>query len=407
MKQAAAGPILPRERVGLIDVLRGFALLGVVVQNLIDGKWVHRPENPWDHLANSTIDFLCSGKFIRLFSMLFGVGFAIQLERARERGAPFAGRYLWRQMLLWGIGLLHFVLLWGRQDVLMEYAFLGCVLLLFIRVPGWAVLLCAVLSLGILPYRDPLVDAFNCLVAAGDRGEVPRRERRRIPPEVLRIREQERNQVYRQGTYADTVRLRLVRLKEEQGTWQRATTHYALRWELTLFLVGFWAGRRRILQEAEKHNQFLRRVRWGSLAVVGIGNLVPVQLPSPLAWHIVSGPALTFFYASSIALLYQRAVWRRVMEPFRWVGRFGLSNYIFASVLTTTLFYGYGFGLYQKFGMGLGLPVGLAIYGVLVAGSALWLRWFQFGPVEWVWRNAVWRGIRSAVPAEDRKPPNA
>jgi uncharacterized protein len=107
---------------------------------------------------------------------------------------------------------------------------------------------------------------------------------------------------------------------------------------------------------------------------------------------VVAAPALALFYASTILLLTQREAWRRRLAPLAAVGRMALSNYLLQSLVCTTIFYSYGLALFDKVGPALGLLLTVAIFLVQVPLSVWWLRRFQFGPVEWLWRSLTyWR----------------
>jgi uncharacterized protein len=108
----------------------------------------------------------------------------------------------------------------------------------------------------------------------------------------------------------------------------------------------------------------------------------------------IAAPALAFFYGSSLVLLAQRAGLRRLLQPLAAVGRTALSNYLLQSVIGTTLFYGYGLGLYAVWGPAADLPLALAIFLLQAVASSLWLKPFRLGPAEWVWRSMTYRKIQ-------------
>jgi len=106
-------------------------------------------------------------------------------------------------------------------------------------------------------------------------------------------------------------------------------------------------------------------------------------------WRI-GAPALGFFYASTIVLLAQREAWKRRLAPMAAVGRMALSNYLLHTLVLQCIFHHYGLGLYGKIGPAAGLPVAGLVYALLVVLSVWWLRRFQFGPAEWVWRTITY-----------------
>ncbi|MEZ5465309.1 MAG: DUF418 domain-containing protein [Lysobacteraceae bacterium] len=134
-------PVAGAQRIDAMDVLRGFALIGILMMNI---EWFNRPIAQLgsidydllgiDYAAGLFVNIFVQGKFYKLFSLLFGMGFAIMLGRARERGQPFTAVFLRRMLGLWLFGMAHLVFFWGG-DILHDYAFGGLLLL------GWIWLL--------------------------------------------------------------------------------------------------------------------------------------------------------------------------------------------------------------------------------------------------------------------------
>jgi uncharacterized protein len=105
-----------------------------------------------------------------------------------------------------------------------------------------------------------------------------------------------------------------------------------------------------------------------------------------------AAPAMSLFYASTIVLLAQGDAWRRRLAPLAAVGRMALSNYLLQSLFCTLIFYGYGLALFGKVGPSLALLLTIIIWLIQVPLSVGWLRRFQFGPIEWLWRSLTyWR----------------
>jgi uncharacterized protein len=101
-------------------------------------------------------------------------------------------------------------------------------------------------------------------------------------------------------------------------------------------------------------------------------------------------PALAIFYMTSLALLAQSSTWERRLAPLANVGRMGLTNYLLQTVICTTLFYGYGFGLYGKVGIAAGILLTVVIFALQILFSAWWMKRYRFGPMEWLWRSLTY-----------------
>ena len=404
MAAPVLGPVPPSQRIEVIDVLRGWAVFGILLVNMqvFSGPGDPLREELWTGTAERAtmqlILFLADSKFWTLFSFLFGLGFALQMGRAEARGAPFLPLYLRRLAVLLVIGLLHAFLLW-TGDVLHIYALLGFLLLLFRTCSARTILLSAFLCLWI-----PVVHA--AIVAA------PRQLRRADPPlaqpvtredtqqeQERRARQEENLRVYSQGNYAE-----MTAKRARFWTRQYSSVDYYLNRfgeEFVLFLLGLYAGRRRILENLQEHLPLVRKVlRWGfalGLVCTGASVLasefappgVLVNILGDMLWR-VGAPALSFFYASAILLLFQQTAWQRRLAPLAAVGRTALSNYLLQSVTCTTIFYSYGFGLYGRIGQPAGVALTFLIFAVQIPLSAWWLRHFRFGPVEWLWRTLTY-----------------
>ena len=172
---------------------------------------------------------------------------------------------------------------------------------------------------------------------------------------------------------------------------------------LGLFLIGLYAGRREFFPKLQTYLPFVRKALWWALAlgVVGMLNRAGVfklpELPGSYfsgfgeeGLQTIGNLGLSFFYAGALILLAQRHAWKSRLAPLAAVGRMALSNYLLQSLVCTTLFYSYGFGLFGKVRPAAGLALSVAIYSVQLPLSQWWLRHFRFGPLEWVWRSLTY-----------------
>ena len=137
-ERPVATPVAETERIDLIDVLRGFALLGILAANmplyshplLVSGTGLPRGNSPLDGVADFVVAWLATGKFYPLFSVLFVLGVSIQLARAAARGVDFKRYFVRRMLILLGLGVAHALLVWNG-DILVVYALVGLLLFLF------------------------------------------------------------------------------------------------------------------------------------------------------------------------------------------------------------------------------------------------------------------------------------
>lgn len=393
------GPLPPRERVVVLDVLRGWALLGVLVVNVheVVGGRAYGPEpadiTVRDLAATRFIEIAFSGKSITLLTFLFGLGFAIQLLRATAYGENAARLFVRRLAALFAIGACHATFLWWG-DVTWTYALVGVALLAFRRAGERALLAWAI----VLIFVPRLVMAVPS-VGAAVRGALPHPHDHAALSAQMLAAVIGHDYPARMSAHLHQVLYHVSPI----AAWY-------VPWLLGRFLLGLYAGKRRLFDgDGVAHLPLFRRllvlglalgiagsaVVWvrGAGAIAGRGMPLPARLGlvalGELAWL-----GLTAAYASAIVLLIQRPAPRRCLLVLAPVGRMPLTTYLSQSVAATFMFYGWGLGLTGQIGSAGCLAITLGIFALQLAASQLWLRRFRFGPAEWLWRTLVYRRIQ-------------
>ncbi len=399
-------PVAPAERLVTLDVLRGFALLGILLMN-IEGfvgplDTATTGLDPLlrgaDRIADAAVYLLVQGKFYILFALLFGMGFAVMAQRAEAARRAFGGFFLRRSAVLLLIGVLHALLLWSG-DILVSYALLGFMLLAFRDAPTrwlpWmalAVYLCSPL-LSLLAGASGSVAQADPHAAA--RWHQDMAEQAQLGAAALA----QHRQVFGHGSYAEATAQRLRDLFDALGmlVFNAPTI-------LGMFLLGAWCVRSGLAQQPQRRPRLLAALRWGVLPLGTALMLLSFRLepwmdPARLDLRLGSAFALATLASGMMALGY--AAWLvRLAPALRWLapaGRMALSNYLLQSLLCTTLFYGYGLGYFERLPRAWQIPFAFALFVLQVALSQLWLRQFRFGPVEWLWRSATylcWQPLR-------------
>lgn len=390
-----AFPVRPSERYAILDILRGFALLGIVLANFPEfSLYTFLPEAAAASLPTAGIDrvvrylqyLFIDGKFYTIFSLLFGIGFSIILSNAARRGADGFRIFYRRMLVLVVIGFLHLMFLWSG-DILMLYALLGLLLPLYRRVSNRSLLLWAFVWMALPVVVDFVVESFDLALSA--------------PAVALqqhycaRYGITESNFAYwlRDAThYGETFDFLI------QGAWVRVqefiegNRYFKV---LGLFLLGFYIGRNRFYADLScRVPQLKRVVRYGFMIGVPLSALYAWSAMNGRPWglgahsvlYLFSVYPLGFAYVAGLCLCYLRHPQWKGFRLFAMPGRMALTNYIGQSLFGMLLFYGIGFGL--------GADMGLVYVEVTAAGvwlvqaffSGLWLHYFQFGPLEWVWR---------------------
>jgi uncharacterized protein len=319
---------------------------------------------------------------------VFGLGFAIQLMRADSRGEDGGALFLRRLGVLFAIGACHLLLWWG--DVLTTYAVLGVALLAFRRVSDRGLLVWG-LALVFVPRIVMAVPA----IAGAVRGALPH------PADPAAFDAQFRAAV----SGHDYPALVIAHLRKLLYFLSSVAGWYA-PWLLGRFLLGTYAGRRRLFErDGAAHLALFRRLLvWGLVCTAAgtpvivlsrTGALARSAVPLPVQLGLVALTDLALLglaavYASAVVLLMQRPGSRRWLLAFAPVGQMPLTAYLGQTVVATFLFYGWGLGLGGQLGSAACLAIAVAIYAVQVVACRLWLARFRFGPVEWLWRTLVY-----------------
>jgi uncharacterized protein len=333
-----------------------------------------------------------------MFSMLFGMGFAIQMARADERGGGFGGRFARRLAALAAIGAVHGYLIWAG-DILLVYAIVGFALLLFFRktpvgrLPKWGV------SLMMLPVVGMLLMVGMVQMAKADpeaSAEVTAQFEKQNADNAAAYAAAD--EAYASASWAGLLPQRAVDMGMQLGFLPFIGASV-----LGMFVLGSWFVRSGAIVRPAERLPFFRR-----LCAVGLGVGAPLAVGAMLAgagdgmtelsWGFVAGGAmmtvanllLSLGYLSGLVLLTQRPGARERLRPVARAGQMALTNYLLQSLICTTLFYGYGFGLWGRVPRAAQVLLVLAIWSVNLALSAWWLRRFRFGPAEWLWRSLTY-----------------
>ena len=392
-------PTTSRERIRSLDIVRGFALTGVFLVNF-------QMVIPWtgleataDGAAAWFLQYIVAGKFYRLFAFLFGVGFALQMRRFEDRGAPFVRTYLRRLLVLFLMGMAHGMLLWPN-DILALFAQLGVLLLLIRRVSARWLIVIGIACLFAAPANYYVSTGFVDFFTVREQVQDP------PPQQPIGQEDQETERVRSEGSYRDVI------------AW---TTRYFLDWqtdlhtrllmlreEFLMFLLGMYAGRRRLFERAAEHAPFIRRTILGTLAVgllaIPMIGWLNAHAAHPVYGHLaitfrqviiaIQPAALSLTYGLAVLQIVERFGLHRPLAPIANLGRMALTNYLLLSILVTTAFYNYGLGLYGRVTVLGGIVMAAVAYAGLAAVSSWWLSRHRFGPAEWVWRSLTYGSLQ-------------
>ncbi len=428
-------PVAARERFFAVDVLRGFALLGILAMNIVGFGW---PMTAYvDPFRGGGFDGLDRGiwffnhlvfeaKMMTIFSMLFGAGLVLMDQRAEARGAKIRGVYYRRIFWLLAIGLVHSYLVW-EGDILVLYAQTGLFLyffrnltprtLIIVGIAAMLVLVPLVLGGGVV--NDYMKAATARAEARVKAGEKPSSLDQRIhdiwtkyirdelmPSDEKRAETWDNELTAFRGDYPGIVKHRAFHVLMEQ---------------VFGFLLGggFFAASRMLvgmglMKLGVFSAQRLRRFYWWMVGL-GYGLGLPLMIFDAIKliqnrfsfdYLVMSGGILYNAFGSLVVALGHVGLLMLIVQSgaFHWltvrlaaVGRMALSNYLFDSFVCTTLFYGYGFGLFGHINRTGLAAIVLTIWTIQLLYSPIWLKYFRYGPAEWVWRSLTYWRIQPMI----------
>ena len=391
----SAVPVAAAERVSGLDAVRGFALLGILLMNIeafngplwLSGAGVDPRWDGMDRWLDTFIYVVVQGSFFPLFSLLFGIGFALMGQRLTARGVSFTPIHLRRMVVLAVIGLLHAVLVWSG-DVLLMYALLGCLLPALDRLsPRWLAasgVLGIAASAGVILLMAGLF-ALMALSPEAAAGLAPAMEE--VKADVAA-----QIQMYGDGTYLQAV---LRRIQDLAASVQALVVTGGQ--VLGLFLIGAALVRSGALADRTGHARLWAALRWLAwplgLALSVLGWQVSAFNPP---WEL-NGTAMLAQAIKTVAGSLMGLGWlawglhaQRLLAVLAPAGRMSLTTYLGQSLVCTGVFYGYGLGWFGQLSRTEEVVFVLCLYAAQVLFAHLWLKAFLQGPVEWLWRMGTY-----------------
>ncbi|MFM9994689.1 MAG: DUF418 domain-containing protein [Phycisphaerales bacterium] len=398
---APLSPVAAPDRLETLDVLRGFALLGILAMNIramaAPFSAYMYPYALFDYEGASRAAYVFTSivfdlKMMGLFSMLFGAGVLLYAAKPTPTGRPPRGLWFRRMAWLLAIGMVHGYLIWDG-DILVPYALCGLLFLWWVRrLPAWALLLIAGAFLGI--------GALIWIGFASSWPHMPEEARAERLKEWMPTREQALEQVGRmQGSYLDSVAHRAPGVIAVQTfvflmffLWRCGGM---MLLGMGLYKLGFLDGRRSVRTYAVTAAVCIPVGLLMSWQYVRGLEAVKYAMPDrvyPDTWNYVGAVLASIGYAAGLILLVKLGALGWLRLGLGAVGRMAFTNYLSQSIITSVLFLGCGFGLAGKLDYFEQLGVVAAIWAFQLAISPWWLARFRFGPAEWLWRSLTyWR----------------
>ncbi|WP_165021144.1 DUF418 domain-containing protein [Dysgonomonas sp. ZJ279] len=398
-------------RITVIDALRGFALLGVILMHMLQRFGIFsgvRPDESLFPMLDEAIQWLSQnvimGRFINIFACLFGLSFFIQMDSAAKKGIDFRKRFLWRMAILFVIGVIGNCFF--TADILSIYAVFGIIMVFLFPLKNWILILIA--SLLLLGAPRALMTGYDRIVKTEQVSETSQPARRPAMSNTAKpsfINSAKENLTFKlQG-----------KLNYQFGMYGRGYI------TLALFILGLVIGRLRFFEDVQtkqKRNIILFFGFALSSAVISlILNLIPQE---PLNFRMLMTPGFDISFAllavtalndiqivifsGALALgfivLYQIKSIGKYLNVLTPYGRMGLTNYEMQGILGAFIFSAWGFGaIFGTWGTTEVFALGLVVYAIQIIISHYWLKKFRYGPLEWLWRSGTylkWQPLRKA-----------
>lgn len=388
---------LLNQRIVAVDALRGFALLGILFAHFIywytGGALPQQVYQQYSGAGSQAVGIINGifvfGKFFAFFSFLFGLSFFLQMQSLQKKEESFVTRYAWRLVILGIIGLIHHAL-W-RGDILSIYVPLGFILLLARKMNNRVLLLIALLLVFNLPAR--IMDVIHYFTQKPSVG---------TPAPPVDDEAQRYYDVIKNGSF-------VAMLKDN---WKALYSKFVFQIEsgriyitLGFFMLGMYAGRMKWFENLSEAKPLIRRIcKLSGFITLGpivfaIG-LFLINQAFKLGWETkpamqflfnflmdVANSAMTIFYISGLIMLMYRMRWQKWLFPLSYIGKMALTSYISQTFFGLLLYYHFGLGLFIKTSPAFNILIAIAVFVIQAILARWWLKRFNYGPVEWLWRS--------------------
>jgi uncharacterized protein len=396
------------QRIQVIDVLRGFALLGIIMIHMVEQYYAGAPPEEVikgsqtfivDGIFSAFASIFIMGKFYMIFSFLFGLSFFIQSSKG-EDDKYFVIRFVWRLLLLFLIGMIHHI--HYRGDILTIYAILGLGLLLFYRAPDKVLLYTGIILVINIP--SLLIRISEGLITGTAT----------LFPEQEQAFSNTYYQTVSSGSYLEILRLNYLSFATKMW-FQLFSGRIFIT--LGLFLLGVYAGRKNLFHRMDENLGLVKKLigySWKSLIVIivvlailfGGAALLKITLPQYINVGIggfgydLFNTCMFVIYMGVVILLFQKARWSKRLMIFYEAGRMGLTTYLMQSLFGFLIFFSPGLGLLYKLGAATCFGLAVVLFIGQIIFSKLWFRYFYYGFFEWAWRSLTYLKVQRFLKAQ-------
>ncbi len=372
-----------KPRMELVDSLRGFALMGLFLVHMVEFFELHwYNHNP--SMVFDTVMWMFGGKAYAMFAMLFGLSFFIIMDRQASRGVDFRARFSWRLVLLFSFGYLHS--LFYNGDILQVLSLVGLLLIVTYPLSNKFILLLASIFLLQTPAVSYLIYLiFNPELAAGNPVHW------KIMGGVF--------ETFANGNFSEVLKTNAY--QSHVGKWAFFIESGRLWNIFGLVLLGMWLGRINFFRNTAYHTKLalsgvILFICLAALMYYARSHVSQQPILYPLSHWVLKGivsnymnTALMLAGTLFFVLCYQANVLSKLLNLLSPCGRMTLTLYVAQGIICVPLFFNYGLGWYETIDHSTSLILGVIFWVVQVFFAHLWFKYFQYGPLEWLWRAAT------------------
>lgn len=393
-------PTVPKQRIKILDILRGFAIIGIIFNNMLyfsgysfmpfdEMKQIfdfHLNEKVYD-----VIDVLVTSKFYTLFSILFAVGFYIQYDKHKNDLSFFLRTYRRRIFILLIIGLLHSLIWYG--DILLTYSIIAFILILFRKVRSRFLILWSIFFMLFPLLIDFALLPFSNILNPASSGETTATAHVQYPDMIAETV----FNTFQNGSVTELFFLNIHNIIWKYIGYIPSGRFFTI---LGIFLFGYYLASIRFFTTRTKSTYIL-------LSSLLIGLLATIfskllggnfhQFPSTLLnilyklLAVIGQLFMCIFYTTSIFKISQTSIGERILKQLIPVGRMALSNYLIQTMLMILIFYNFGLNLFGKIGLIPVTGIAVIILALQILLSNIWLKYYKYGPFEWIWRSLTYK----------------
>ena len=394
-------PIDLKNRIHSLDLLRGFAVLGILIMNITSFSQISMAYmnptigaglegyNQYFHAFNY---IFADTRFMSIFSMLFGAGVVLFTQRIEAKGKRVAALHYKRMFWLLLFGLIHAYFIWVG-DILVTYAICGSLVFFFRKKSIRTLFIMAVIlflipiSLKFMTYYGMPADALESTFAF-------------FHPSAEQIASQ--TQAMR-GSYLEQMPLRV----EDAIQIQTLVFMIEMFWRASaMMLLGMILYRKGILS-AEKSTAYYKKLMWVGfvpgliLSGIGLSQVYASEWNAAYVMNIganykfVSGLFMALGYIGLVVWIYKKGIFKKFQNRLRATGRMAFTNYIGMSVICTLLFNGHGLGLFGTLDRLQQFLIVISVWVLILIISPLVLKNYRLGPLEWLWRKLTYFSLKN------------